>query len=510
MTTTTNTKIMLRRDTAANWTSVNPILNAGEPGFEIDTLKLKIGDGRTAWNTLEYVSGCSSEIDIDFDMFTRSKLSVTQTTDDIRKNIVKYMLENSLAGAHFFNGEYLGILRNIFADNYICSVYTLSTGEYVYEGTLRKLGSILDLDSFEWGVVNKPVVVQSGHLDLYNIDLQNLDILASEQVTIEAPSITLNHIDWDEYRTEVSSKIDNVVEIAEGKTKSYVIAYADNSKFNSSNDYVTLLNTDKIKTKNNEEFTINDLRVGDIIYVEETNVPDRWVHTIGNDGSYALFYKMETSKVNLDEYYTKSEVSTQINNAISLSKQTLASDVASALANTSLSSSTMATLASTIANTMSAYSSAYEYPIAGLMSASAMVYPVAGLISTYASDFTYAFNNVLSGYPSMFGGAIGTIVSTNASYLGSQFAAVISANPSTFTEPFNQVISGYPSMFGGAIAALISTNYSYVAYPMAQTIAYYPNIFASSIYNAISSYIDSAISSKINSLDGDSTAFGNK
>ena len=128
-------------------------------------------------------------------MFTRSNLHVTQTTADIRKNIVKYMLENSLTGAHFFNGEYLGILRNIFADNYVCSVYTLSTGEYVYEGTLRKLGSILDLDSFEWGTVNKPVVVQSGHLDLYNIGLNNLDILASEQVTIEAPSITLNHID---------------------------------------------------------------------------------------------------------------------------------------------------------------------------------------------------------------------------------------------------------------------------------------------------------------------------
>ena len=105
------------------------------------------------------------------------------------------MFENSLTGAHFFNGEYLGILRNIYADNYICSVYTLSDGEYVYEGTPRKLGSILDLDSFEWTIVNKPVVVEGGHLDLYNIDLKNLDILASEQVTIQAPSLTLNHID---------------------------------------------------------------------------------------------------------------------------------------------------------------------------------------------------------------------------------------------------------------------------------------------------------------------------
>ena len=56
-TTTTNVKIMLRRDTAANWTSANPTLSIGEPGFEIDTKKLKIGDGKTAWKALPYVSG---------------------------------------------------------------------------------------------------------------------------------------------------------------------------------------------------------------------------------------------------------------------------------------------------------------------------------------------------------------------------------------------------------------------------------------------------------------------
>lgn len=48
------TIIQLRRDTAANWTSNNPILAEGEPAYETDTLKEKLGDGITAWNSLPY------------------------------------------------------------------------------------------------------------------------------------------------------------------------------------------------------------------------------------------------------------------------------------------------------------------------------------------------------------------------------------------------------------------------------------------------------------------------
>ena len=48
------TKIQVRRDTAADWTSNNPTLAAGEIGFESDTNKFKIGDGATAWTSLNY------------------------------------------------------------------------------------------------------------------------------------------------------------------------------------------------------------------------------------------------------------------------------------------------------------------------------------------------------------------------------------------------------------------------------------------------------------------------
>lgn len=51
------TQIRLRRDTSANFTSKNPVLGNGEPAYETDTKKLKIGDGTTAYNSLDYFAG---------------------------------------------------------------------------------------------------------------------------------------------------------------------------------------------------------------------------------------------------------------------------------------------------------------------------------------------------------------------------------------------------------------------------------------------------------------------
>lgn len=48
------TRIKLRRDTAQNWTTNNPILAAGETGFETDTRMVKLGDGSTTWKKLPY------------------------------------------------------------------------------------------------------------------------------------------------------------------------------------------------------------------------------------------------------------------------------------------------------------------------------------------------------------------------------------------------------------------------------------------------------------------------
>ena len=49
-----------RRGTASQWTSANPVLNAGEMGWESDTNKFKIGDGTNHWDDLDYFTDINS------------------------------------------------------------------------------------------------------------------------------------------------------------------------------------------------------------------------------------------------------------------------------------------------------------------------------------------------------------------------------------------------------------------------------------------------------------------
>lgn len=54
-----------RRDTAANWTSVNPVMQAGEIGIELSPTagvshKVKIGDGVSTWTQLPYFADSAS------------------------------------------------------------------------------------------------------------------------------------------------------------------------------------------------------------------------------------------------------------------------------------------------------------------------------------------------------------------------------------------------------------------------------------------------------------------
>lgn len=71
--------IQFRSDTAANWTSVNPVLAQAEKGIETDTLKEKWGDGVTAWNSLPYTAGAA--------LIIRTEIAITvdtEITDPIR------------------------------------------------------------------------------------------------------------------------------------------------------------------------------------------------------------------------------------------------------------------------------------------------------------------------------------------------------------------------------------------------------------------------------------------
>ena len=49
-------RMIQRRDSASNWSSANPVLEAGEFGYDTTNKVVKIGDGSTRWNALQAIT----------------------------------------------------------------------------------------------------------------------------------------------------------------------------------------------------------------------------------------------------------------------------------------------------------------------------------------------------------------------------------------------------------------------------------------------------------------------
>lgn len=81
-----------KRGTEQRWIEVNPVLRQGEPGFEYDTGKLKIGDGFTPWLTLPYIN--------DVDVSGQEEIIVVSTYNDLPRmgdvNILYRVIEDKL------------------------------------------------------------------------------------------------------------------------------------------------------------------------------------------------------------------------------------------------------------------------------------------------------------------------------------------------------------------------------------------------------------------------------
>ena len=72
-----------RRDTASNWTLNNTVLLAGEFGYETDTKKFKIGDGTTAWQSLDYIPNPDSNRLLAGNLTVGGNFTVNGTTTTI-------------------------------------------------------------------------------------------------------------------------------------------------------------------------------------------------------------------------------------------------------------------------------------------------------------------------------------------------------------------------------------------------------------------------------------------
>lgn len=115
--------------------------------------------------------------------------------------------------------------------------------------------------------------------------------------------------------TPLNDTIQNITEIAEGKTNSYVLKWFNNPSFKSNEDVIEInLKDNPILDYKGDTIPNTALKIGDIFYIIETNVPDRWLAGINRD--VYMFAKMETSKVDLDGYATNTDVDNKIAAAI--------------------------------------------------------------------------------------------------------------------------------------------------------------------------------------------------
>lgn len=128
------TKIQIRRDTAANWASNNPILSAGEFGLESDTQKIKVGNGSANWAARPYINVLPSDLTELSQDAVNSALTagngITKEYDDLN-NTITISVDTSV------------IANRDYVDNAISEVLDGAPGLL---DTLKELAAAIDDD----------------------------------------------------------------------------------------------------------------------------------------------------------------------------------------------------------------------------------------------------------------------------------------------------------------------------------------------------------------------------
>lgn len=112
--------IKLKRGQSTTWASKNIVLKDGEPGVELDSHQMKVGDGKTAWKDLPYVgNGQSVELPENIMKFLGVVSELPESAEDntvcLMDNIVYIYSNNSWQVFH--NNGSIGVIKIIGDDS---------------------------------------------------------------------------------------------------------------------------------------------------------------------------------------------------------------------------------------------------------------------------------------------------------------------------------------------------------------------------------------------------------
>lgn len=265
---TLTTRIILRNDTANNWTTNNPVLMKGEIGLETDTGKYKIGDGTSNWQALQYY------VNLDQDSKSSLDTLIEMLNDGDFGNVNDVQVNGTTVVQDKVANISIGVLTtSTTAQSEVSSGETFTNNIILHK--ISKTGSYADL-------LNKPNVVD-------NLDsTSSTDVLSANQGSV---------------------------------LKSMVQALPSAKSFADIQAMITALNS----------YSNTEMNVGTSIYLQQIDVPDFWVYSkadssvaytyttdsafieaVQTNGSVQVgYYKLailETAKVDLSDYYTKEEI----------------------------------------------------------------------------------------------------------------------------------------------------------------------------------------------------------
>lgn len=270
---TLTSRIILRNDTANNWTTNNPVLLKGEIGLETDTGKYKIGDGTSNWQALQYYVNLDQDSKISLD-------TLIEMLDDDNFGKVNDVQVNGTT-----------VVENKVAN---ISIGVLTTSAIAQS-------EVTAGESFTNNIVLHKVAKTGNYNDLLN-KLNVVDNLNSTSAT-----------------DALSANQGSVL-------KSMVQALPSAKSFTNIQAMITAINS----------YSNDEMNVGTSIYLQEMEVPDFWVYSKA-DSSVAYTYTddsafisavetsgyvqvgyyniamLETAKVDLTDYYTKTETDSFIN-----------------------------------------------------------------------------------------------------------------------------------------------------------------------------------------------------
>jgi len=445
-------RIQVRRGTASQWTSVNPILAAGEMGVESDTNLFKFGNGSSTWTALAYANNSDVAIgEISQDAINTALsmgAGLTKSYND-GTNTIQITVDSTVVALKSYVDSAISASAT--------AIENTADSTYLLAADLGQANGVASL--------NSSGKVPAGQLDIAEAVQDNIAgaIVAGSGVT-KAYDDTLNTITLEVDTSTIASKsyVDSSIS-AESTTRQSGLNSAINAEVTARTSAIALAKSQAITTAGTYTDTaITNLVNGAPAVLDTLNELSA---ALGADANFATTVATNISTaVTTAASYTDAQVNIAVGNAQTVqtahaNKTTAVHGIAdtSLLATTSdvaTAKSEAIAAASTDATTKANAAQAAAISTAATASAAA----VSTAVSTAAADATTKAN-----------AAQAAAVVTAGTYTDTSIGAEVTARNSAITAAVSAETADRSSAISAAVATEVSNRNSAIASHEADT-----------------------------------------